>query len=237
MAFICPTSPQWVPESPTGTSSPALLLLQLTPAALAAPRGYRYSLCSSGTVHPSCSIPLPRKTRSAREGTGSVQEDPATPEQGTELRPSPVQHISTFSYSKMSTTAFPARPAPMGFTSLAGTCKSAALRFPPCSQCKPGQPPTLAQESPAPGQVRTSVAPAASFQPRRAWRPVVALCLSFCLKNKQLSSRRPGSFGCRILSQPQLYSGKSEIKGLCHHAVGYCRNNYCYINDRDQLML
>lgn len=90
---------------------PALLSLQPTPAAPAAPHGYQYSLSSSRTVPPSCPIPLPRKARSAREGTESVQQEPATPEQGAELCPLPVQPISTFSDSKMG-TGFPARPAP-----------------------------------------------------------------------------------------------------------------------------
>lgn len=96
-----------------------------------------------------------------------MQEEPATPEQGAELRPSPVQPISTFSDSKTG-TGFPARPAPWDSQALR-VCASqtAAVQFLPCSQREPGQPPPPCSLPRLPGgpllqgRYRASVASAA----------------------------------------------------------------------------
>lgn len=153
-----------------------------------------------------------------------MQEEPATPEQGAELCPSPVQPISTFSDSKMG-TGFPARPARWDSQALRVCASQTAVQFLPCSQREPGQPPPPCSLPRSPGgpllqgRYCAGVASAPPV-PGDLW----PLCAFHSVYKQRLSSGRPGSFGCWILSQPQLYFGKSKLKGLFQHAVGYCRN-------------
>lgn len=147
-----------------------------------------------------------------------MQQEIATPEQGAELCPLPVQPISTFSDSKMG-TGFPARPAPWdsqalrAFSSFPAASASQGSHLLPAASraclgvpcCRAGTAPARPRQPPVPGDL---------------W----PLCAFRSVYKQRLSSGRPGSFGCWILSQPQLYFGKSKIKGLFQHAVGYCRN-------------
>lgn len=134
-------------------TSPQWVFKTLCPALPPAPR-----------VHPSCPIPL------------SMQEEPALPEQGTELHPAHFHLQSQQNGYRL--------PSTTGFTGLAGGCQTVTAQFLPCSQHKPGQPPPSCSPLSLPGgpllqgRYCTSMALAAPH----AQRPVTTLCLSLCLK-------------------------------------------------------
>lgn len=171
----------------------------------------------------------------------TAHEEPATPGQGTELCLSSVQPISTFSHSKMG-TGFPARPTPWA-SQASRVCASQQQSgsFPAASTNQGSHLlPAASRTCLGSPCSRAGTAPAWPQQP-----PCSHPCLETCghsvpfilSKNNGWKGRGPSSFGCWILSQPQLYSGKTKIKGPLPTCNRLLQKHYCYINDRDQLML
>lgn len=230
-AFICPTSPQQVCESPNGTPCPAL-----------PPRGYRYNLSLS--YGPSLlPHPAPPRGKICQRGNWDSAGGTSNPRAGHRA----VSVVSAAHFhlqSQQNGDRLPGSPYAVGFTNLRGVRESDSSS--PVPSLQPAQtraatsslqPPVLARGPPAPGQAlhqRGPGSPPCSPPCLETRGHSVPFILS---KNNSWKGQGPSSCGCQISSQPQLYSGKTKIKGPLPTRNRLLQKHYCYINNRDQLML